>query len=308
MLKNRSGATALLLFILFSGPALAAPKVITTIAPIHSLVAYIMQGAGEPELLLKSTASPHDYHLRPSDMRSLSQPDIVFWIGPGFEAFLQKPLASNPQIAQLALTSIEGITLLPLREGGIWGSHDVSVSGSEHHEHDSGADPHIWLDPDNAIVFARAIQQALTAIDPEQAPVYQTNTERLVEQLNHLQREINEILLPVKNTPYIVFHDAYQYFEQRFELNALGSITLNPERRPGVRRVREIRERILTTQVRCVFSEPQFEPALIETLLEDSNARSAQLDPIGVGLTPGPDAYFQLLRQLAQTLRACLAE
>jgi zinc transport system substrate-binding protein len=279
----------------------AVPSVVTTIHPLHSLVSSVMQGVAEPVLLLQGAVSPHDYRLRPSDMRTVSQSDVVFWIGPGFETFLAKPLALAKNIKNIALAQASGVELLPLRAGGLWEAH-------AHHESDAteNFDPHIWLDPRNAAAMAIAIRDSLSAVDPDHAARYQTNTADLLSRLQQLELELNTELAPVKDVPYIVFHDAYQYFEQRFDTAAIGAITLDPERRPGVRRISEIRQRIARSQVRCVFSEPQFEPALVTTLIENTGAKHAELDPLGIAMTPGPQAYFQLLHNLARALRDCL--
>ncbi len=295
------------------GAAGPGPSVVASIKPVQSLVAGVMHGIGEPMLLLKGGASPHDYSLRPSEVHSINQAQVVFWIGGELETFLIKPLSNTAGVRSVELLRAPGVETLPLREGGRWEPH---AHHDDDHEHDptqaeagqqhGDVDGHIWLDPRNAMAMVRQIGAVLSEVDPVHKAVYQSNAAAQLERLAQLERELREQLQPIHGKPYIVFHDAYQYFERRFALSAAGSITLNPERQAGARRVQEIRERIENNQVICVFSEPQFKPTLVETLIKDSPARSGVLDPLGADLPEGPEAYFQLLHNLAAGLRACL--
>lgn len=312
------------------------PKVVASIKPLHSLVAGVMQGVAEPLLLLPGGASPHDYSLKPSDVRALANARVVFWVGPELERFLVKALRNQGVHTQsVALLDAPGIRLLPLRAGGVWESHQhgpegaaeqnaphtheqqthetatatpENQSGTPHHAHqDASQDFHIWLDPLNAIAMVQRIATVLSETDPAHRLDYERNSAVLIERLNQLNQKLTEELAPVRNQPYIVFHDAYQYFERRYDLQAVGSITLDPERRPGARRIAEIQTRIRSDKVRCVFSEPQFQPALMETLITGSDAQRGILDPLGAELTAGPHAYFQLMQELSAALRTCLA-
>lgn len=285
------------------------PQVVTSIKPVHALVAGVMQGADEPELLIEGGASPHDYSLRPSDVRNINQAQVVFWIGPVLESFLEKSLQSANQTRSIELMDTPGLTLLPIRKAGVWEA-DQHHKGEEdhHHEHEGRYDAHIWLDPHNAIVMIRHIGTMLGEVDPAHRAQYEKNSADWIQRLKELDQELATQLTPVKDVPYFVFHDAYQYFEHRYELNALGAITVGPEQLPGARRVQEIRSRIRANQARCVFGEPQFEPSLIHTLIEGTPARQGVLDPLGARLPAGPEAYFQLLRNLADSLRDCLQQ
>ena len=309
--------------------AMAEPNVVASIKPVHSLAAGVMEGVGTPTLLVDGAASEHSYALRPSDARALSQADLVFWVGEGLESYLTGPittLAGGAYIVELA--EIDGVRLLAARTGGNWEAHDHEhgedathhVSGNGHendHHHNQDAeddlhhtayDAHLWLDPENARQIVAAMVAALSEQDPENAAVYRANGNRLGERLAALDRELAALLAPVKDVPYVVFHDAYQYFEVRYDLAAVGSITVSPERQPGAQRLHEIREKITALDVRCVFSEPQFEPAVVDTLREDTEARTGELDPLGADLPNGPDLYFDLLRNLAGSLKSCLGE
>lgn len=301
---------ALLLLLLAAIAAADEPRVVASITPVHSLAAGVMAGVSEPVLLLRGNASPHDYSLRPSDVRALNNAQVMFWIGPELESFLVKPLANAPQTRSAPLLQTPGLQLLPLREGGAWEPHAPAGAkqNDEHdHEHGHGAvDAHIWLDPRNAMALVRQIVAVLSAVDPARQEVYEKNAAALLQRLEQLDRALADELRPIGSKPYIVFHDAYQYFEQRYGLAAVGSITVSPERQPGARRVQDIRQKMIANQVVCVFSEPQFEPALVKTLLQNTSAKSGVLDPLGADLPAGPEAYFQLMNRLVDSLRGCL--
>ena len=296
-------SVALLTLAVTARAAEPGPRVIASIKPVQYLVAAVMQGVGAPDLLLKSTASPHSYTLRPSDVRAIQEAQLVFWIGEPMEFFLGKLLASTGT-PQIALIETPGLALLSLRRPGLWHGSEVE----EHHdEHQHGSvDPHIWLDPDNALLMVRRISMVLSEIDPGNAAHYQANAAHFSEQLRIMDNTFKIQLEPVRNTPYIVFHDAYHYFEQHYGLHVAGSIIVSPEQPPGARRIQQIRDYIRAERAQCVFSEPQFEPRLVHLLVEDSAIRTAVLDPLGVTLGTGPDSYFELLAQLVESLSRCL--
>ncbi len=304
-----------------------APAVVSSIPPVHSLVAAVMAGVGEPKLLVKGGSSPHTASLRPSDAAALQKADLVFWIGDGLETFLAKPLAALPDRAEVvALAEAPGVKLLPVRQGGVWDGHDHAHEehGHEEHEHgeehgeaaagdaadghgDGALDMHIWLDPENARAMAAAIADALAKADPARADIYTGNAKGLHQRLTALDEELRTTLAPVADKPYIVFHDAYQYFEARYGLSPAGAITFSPERAPGAKTLSEIRERIRTSGAVCVFREPQFEPDLVKTVIGGSFARIGVLDPVGADIPAGAEAYPALLTQMASSLRDCLS-
>ncbi len=300
---------ALALVWLAATPGLAGqdrPRVAVSILPVHAIVAAVMAGVAAPDLIVRGAGSPHSYAMRPSAARRLAGAELVFWVGGTLETFLAKPLTALGAKAKV-VTLIEraAIARLPTRAGG------VHKDGSPH-DHRDGApdhalDPHLWLDPANAVTIAGIAAAELTAIDPARRAIYAANADRVSARIGALDAELRAILAPVKQIPYVVFHDAYQYFERRYGLNVVGSVTLGPERRPGARRLREIREEIAVVGARCLFSEPQFGPALVATVGEGRGVRTAVLDPLGADLEPGPDAYFKLMRRLARALRDCLA-
>nr|WP_295983801.1 zinc ABC transporter substrate-binding protein ZnuA [uncultured Agrobacterium sp.] len=306
--------------------ATAAPDVVVSIKPIHSLVAAIMRGVGEPQLIVEGAASPHTYNLRPSNARKLEKADVVFWVGPGLEAFLEKPLEALASKATVVeLEDAKGLEKLPFREGGPFEAHDHGEEGHEDHadgeaahdhghdhgDHDHGHgayDTHLWLDPANAKAMAQSIETALIAADAGNAATYQANTKKLIDDLDALDTELAETVKPIKDKPFIVFHDAYQYFEHRYGVKTAGSITVSPETLPGADRVKQMQEKVRQLGATCVFAEPQFEPKLISVITEGTAARSATLDPEAATLEPGPDLYFKLMRGIAGSLKDCLAQ
>lgn len=297
-------------------PAIAgAPPVFVTIKPVHSLVASVMRGVGKPFLLLKGGASPHAYALRPSEARALARARLVFWVGPDLETFLEKPLeALGRRAAVVAVHAVPGATLLKSRAAGLWTAsrREDTRATRDDHEHDRDRahgeyDMHLWLDPRNARAIVRAAAKALAGSDPTNAPAYRANERAALARLERLEAGLRDRFAPVRGRPYVVFHDAYQYFEKRFGLAAAGALTLNPQRRPGAQRLARIRKRIKAAGVRCVFVEPQFAPRLVDTVIAGTGAKRAVLDPLGASIPEGPDAYFVMMRKLAGALRGCLA-
>lgn len=288
-------------------------QVVSTIKPVHSLVAAVMGTAGTPALLIDGGASPHTFSLKPSHARALAQADIVFWIGPVLEQFLEAPLENLAERARsVPLLEAASLRRLPVRSGGIWGTHDMhDAHGDEHgtaHEGEpSVIDPHIWLDVRNAIALTGAIEEELTKVYPDLAATFAANAERLRKRLAALDREIEAAVSPVSNEPYFVFHDAYQYYETRYGLAPLGAVTASPDIRPGARRLTNLRQTVEERGVVCVFAEPQFEPRLLNILVEDEEVRLAYLDPLGSDIAAGPDHYADSMRALTRNLVGCLS-
>lgn len=303
----------LLLLSLLCGslPALAAPRVVASIAPLHSLASGVMEGVGEPQLLIGGGASPHDYALKPSDARALAEAQLILWVGEGLEAVLEKPLHSLAGRARvLELGTLEGMELLPTREGGVWEGHAGEEAEEGHDEgHGHGEfDSHLWLSPHNARRTVAALAGALAQLDPVNAARYRANAESMAARITALENELKQRLSPLRERRYIVFHDAYHYFEAAFDLQPAGAIAVSPDRRPGARRISEIRRTIRDSGAACVFSEPQFRSAIVEVVLEDTEARHGVLDPLGSALTPGTGQWFALMQGLAVDLEACLAK
>jgi zinc transport system substrate-binding protein len=281
----------------------AAPNVVVSIAPVHSLVAGVMAGVGESKLLVPANASPHAFSLRPSNARALARADIVFHVGGGLEPFLDKPLRALVSGAAVTLVLDQGIIVRQIEAD----HDDRAVSVSEQgHKHDYTIDPHIWLSLHNARRIATIAAQILSDRDPQNAGAYAANLAVLNSRFDTLQRELTGLLTPVRAVPYVVLHEAYRYLEVDFSLRHVAAITTLPEHRPGARQLHDIRNLLAAQDIRCVFAEPQFPSAITNTVVEGTNARLAKLDPLGVGITPGPDLYFTLMENLARSLAECL--
>lgn len=308
------------LFVLISGitAANAELRVVVTIKPAHSLVAAVMEGTGTPGLLLTGTGSPHAYALRPSQIQMLAAADIVFWIGPTLETFMAGPLNTLAERARkVELTRAPGIGKVRFRSEGDFSPRSTASAARfelSNYKPDKNRrtrledlDPHIWLDPRNAILLVKWIADTLSVADPKNEARYRANATATIARLDHLSSDISSLLKPAQGKPFVVFHDAYHYFERRFGLTAAGTIALTPEIQPGARHVAKIQEKIRNLKVICVFSEPQFRPSLVKTVIEGSSAKSAELDPLGATLAPGPDMYFKLLKALAHGFHDCLS-
>jgi zinc transport system substrate-binding protein len=277
----------------------AAPRVLASIKPVHSLAASVMEGVGQPELLITGAASEHGYSLKPSDARKIAHADVIFWIGPDLETYLIASVQSlAPKAERVELEHARGVELLPARRSGVWAADDQ--------EDRALINPHIWLSPDNAIAMTRAIADTLSAGDPANAKRYRTNAAKTVAALERLKRAIAAELAPVRGRRYVVFHDAYQYFEHAFGLSPIGTVTVAPDRPEGPRTVAALRHLLLSGQAACIFEEPQFSPALVTSLAEGTKARIGVLDPLGADLAPGPGLYPALMSNLARSLKDCL--
>ncbi len=264
-------------------------KVVASIAPVHSLLAGVMKGIGDveggPGLLVTGGRSPHDYVMRPSKARMLHGARVVFWIGPGLEGFLKKPLAGlapRTRVIELA--------------GGLAAEQGVGETD----------DPHIWLDPRGAAKMVRAMVRVLSEADRANAARYKLNADKVLAGLIALDRELYQALRPVAVVPYLVFHDAYRTFEKRFDLASQGAVALHAGRPPGAKRIAALRRMIVSEKIVCLFTEPQFTPALTRTLTEGTTMRTGVLDPLGAGLEPGPGLYAEMMRGMARALLGCL--
>jgi zinc transport system substrate-binding protein len=292
-------------------PALAeGPAVVASIAPVHSLAAAVMAGMGEPVLLVKGASSPHDYSLKPSDARALNAAKLVFLVDDkALESFLAKPLAALAGKAKVVrLGAAPGVKRLEPREGGAWENHDDHDHGHAKHDHhdEDELDPHLWLDPGNAKAMTEAMAAALADADPPHATAYRDNAAKTLARLDALDADLKLRLAPAAGKPFVVYHDAYQYLEAAYGLTAAGSVTVSPERKPGAKRLKAIRDKIVRLKAACVFAEPQFDPRLAGTLAEGTGARTGILDPLGAALAPGADLYPGMMENLADAVSGCL--
>ena len=349
------------------------PDVVADIAPVHSLVARVMDGVGSPELILPQEASPHGFALRPSQASALQNAELVFWVGEGLTPWLGEALDTlAPDATAVELMEVEDTFLLPIRVGATFEAHDhddhkddhdahedhddhdehdehghdedghddhdheehghgeegheedghadhddhadhdaheedhADAHGGDHEGHDhSGMDPHAWLDPLNAANWARAIAEELAQADPENASTYRANADELVAELGSLTADLNAAISANPPAGFVVFHDAYQYFETRFGFAPLGAISVPDASAPSAGRVAEVRARITELGGTCVFAEPQFDPRIVATVTEGTEAGTAVIDPLGSTLDLGPALYPQLIRNMAQSFQSC---
>ena len=304
-------ATMALLGGAVAGPAAGddGVRVVASIKPVHSLVSAVMAGVGEPHLIVRGHSSPHTFTMRPSDAAALEDADVVFMIGDTMETALAGPvesLAGDARVVRLA--NAPGLVRRPLREGGAFEEHEHDSHGYQGEDDEDGPfDMHVWLDPLNGWSMALAIAGALTEADPANAATYEANLDALLHRLDHLTEDIAEEVAPARGVPFLVFHDGYRYFEDRFGLSAVGSLVISPERPPGARRISELRDKVQELGVVCVFDEPQFDERLVRTVIEGSDVRVGTVDPLGAAIEDGPELYFTLLGNMAAAFKDCLA-
>jgi len=307
--------------LVISGDAAAHQvRAVATIKPVHSLLAAVIGEAGPPAtLLIDGMGSPHTYALKPSDARALNQAQLVVRVSDSLESFMVKVLTTLPaNVKVVTLDQIPGLTLLPMRQGGLFEAHDHSHKGSaaqKGHRHDAAKskggsgeaiDGHLWLDPENAKKVVVHLADVLGGMDPARSADYKANASAAITAIDAAAGEADAKLASLKGRPFVVFHDAYQYFETRFGVPAIGSVTLSPDVQPSAKRLAALRARIQKAGAACVFSEPQFEPKLVATIIEGSSAKSGVLDPNGADIPAGPQQYPTLIRRLAQSLHDCL--
>ena len=330
----------ILSFFTFFSSVNAEIKVVASIKPIHSLASYLMDGVGKPKLIVDGYASPHGFSLKPSHAKMLQEADIVFWVGEDIENFLEKPLGSIAKNAEkIELLDIKGLKKLKFRERNVFEGHDDhghkeddhddhakkedghddehkdehghdddhKKEGHDEHGHEGHAhgefDPHIWLDPLNAKVILKEMAKHLIENDQKNASIYKDNLKKANKDLDKLVKQVKSELN--KDFKSIVFHDAYQYFEKRFKVNVLGAFTVNTDVLPGAEQLKEIREIIEHDKVTCVFSEPQFNPDIINAVAKDMNISTGVLDPLGATLNPGKGLYFDLISNMAKSFKGC---
>ena len=288
-------------------------NVVVSIKPFHSLVSGVMLGVARPELLLKGNFSPHTYSLKPSDAKKLQYADFVFWGGEALEGFLAKPISSLSKNAEVvSILEINGLKLISFRAESNIGKSENFESYSHNLPKNQGAelkaavDPHIWLDPENAKVITQETVQILSDFDPENAQKFQKNGEKIIVRLNELDQQLSSEMSEISDRTYLVLHDAYQYFESRYQLKSAGSITLQMEHFLSVSRLKKVQKMIKTSKVRCIFTEPQYSQKLVNTLIKDTSVKKGILDPIGADILPGPELYFDLLKNLSISLKSCL--
>lgn len=295
-----------------------AIEVLTTIKPLGFIAAAITDGVSEPKVLLPTGASPHDFSLRPSDIRSINSADLVVWVGPELEGFMAKPLANHPHA--LTLTQVEGMPLFNYATQDSHDSHDHDGHDHDHaahehgdHDHDEGheghhhegVDPHIWLGPTQAKVIAKAIASELGTLDPANQARYEANLAAFDAKVDAKDKVIAGQMKAVNQKGYFVFHEAYGYWERHYGMSSKGHFTVSPERRPGAKTLVDIRKALEEKQASCIYAEPQFSPAVIESVARNTGAKVLLLDEVGEQVPLGPDGYPQFMQQLADAFAQC---
>jgi len=317
-IKYKSNLLKALFFsilLIFTSPIRAEIKVVTTIKPLHSLISNVMDGVGNPSLIIEGSTSPHSFTLKPSHAKLLEEADIIFWVGEGMETFMERPLESIVKKAEvISFMELESINKLKFREESIFGDHEDHDDHDDHDEdhddhdghegHNHGEfDAHIWLDPMNAKEMVHEIAHELSHLDPVNKDKYNANAEAtnlaLDEMIDDISQNIN------KDAKFVVFHDAYQYFEQRFGIRAAGALTLNTDVLPGAKQIDEIQDVIKDKGINCIFSEPQFNPKIISTISEDTNIKTGVFDPLGANINSDKSLYFKLINNLSEELKGC---
>jgi len=333
-LKKTSIIVLILSFLTSFTSANAEIKVVASIKPIHSLASYLMDGVAKPDLIVDGYASPHGFAMKPSHAKMLQNADIVFWVGEDLENFLEKPLNSIATKAEkIEFMDLKGLVKLKFRERNIFDDHDdhdhdehAKKDDHDDHDHDEHAkkedghddhddhdgheghnhgefDPHIWLDPINAKVILFEMSKHLIENDPKNEVAYRANLSKAYKEIDKLTANVSSEL--TNSVASIVFHDAYQYFEKRFDVNILGAFTVNTDVMPGAEQLAEIREIIEHDKVACVFSEPQFNPDIIKAVARDMNIKTGVVDPLGATLNPGKNLYFDLIKNMSSSFKGC---
>ncbi len=309
-------ATAILCSCLIAGSSIADDEVhvVASIKPVHSLVSIVMAGVGEPYLIIQGNSSPHNFRMRPSDAAKLQDAHIIFLIDRLMETSLAEAIdahVGNARVARvIELSEAEGLVRWKHREGGAFEGHghegEESLREDTATPSESTFDLHNWLDPVNAVAMVKEIADILSEADTTNAELYDANAQSVLHRLNELTTNIASEMIPVRNRSFIVFHDGYRYFEERFGLTAAGSSVVNPNRSLGAKRLKEIRDMVQEHGVSCVFVEPQFDQGFVEVVIEGTQALVGTLDPLGAHIEDGPDLYFNLLRNLSASFRDCL--
>tara|TARA_B100000768_G_scaffold5296_1_gene6344 strand:+ start:2206 stop:3165 length:960 start_codon:yes stop_codon:yes gene_type:complete len=313
---------SIIILIIFSSIKVYATEtkgIITTIKPINALVSAVVGNTGKTISIIPADISPHEFKLKPSDAKILQDGNIIFYVSNHLESSITKVFENLPKnIKIINLIEETGIEHLAIRDNEAWERHDHhgeeehddhekhAKKHDDHDDHEKEDDVHIWLSPDNAIKIVKKVNKELNLFFPENAKIYNENSTKMINKISILKSELKKELSTIKDKPYIVFHDAYQYFEKDFGLNAVGSIALEDDVASSPKQISYIKNKIVNSNVSCVFQEPQFDSKLVKTVVEDTNAKVGTLDPLGVNIVGDEDFYLQLLRNMSKSLKKCL--
>ena len=277
-----------------------AMNVVTSVKPIHLITQELTTGVADSSYIIPAGASPHDYALRPSDIKRIKTADLVIWFGHDLEPFLEKLLKDKKEV--MTLSQLDSVDYRSYQSG-----HDEV--GHDHHGHDHhGLDPHFWLGPKQSKAVAKAITAQLIQRDPLHQAEYQSNLSRFQLSVDKAIEQISADLAAIQGHGYFVFHDAYGYFEEAFSLNNLGHFTVSPDRKPGAKTLIGIRNKLKADNVYCVFSEPQFKPSVIESVTRGTDVARGKLDPLATDIEEAVGAYAKFISGLGQEFERCLTK
>ncbi len=286
------------IFTLWIG-SVQAMTVLSSVKPINLIVQELTNGVAQSSYLIPNGASPHDYALRPSDIKKVREADVIVWYGNDLEPFLDKVIADKKQI--ITISEFPSVDFYHFDQ-----HQENSHSHGDGHHHNT--DPHFWLGPNESLGVAKEITAQLIKIDPSNKQQYQSNLAIFEDNLAQTVAAISEQLKPVQNKGYFVFHDAYGYFERYFNMNKLGHFTVSPDRKPGAKSLIKIKKSLLNQQAKCVFSEPQFEPVIIKTITRGIDVNKGELDPLAIQQPEKNGAYFMFLSSIGNELFQCLSK
>ena len=292
----------------------ADAAVVASLKPLGFIASAIADGVTETQVLLPDGASEHDYSLRPSDAKRLQNADLVVWIGPEMEAFMDKSSQSIPDNKKVTIAQLDGVKPL-LMKGADDDDHDAGDGDDHDHAHGEKGDAHhhhgeynmhLWLSPEIARLSAVAIHDKLVELMPQSRARLDANLKDFEANLATTDKQVANELAPVKGKGYFVFHDAYGYYEKHYGLTPLGHFTVNPEIQPGAQRLHQIRTQLVEQKATCVFAEPQFRPAVVESVARGTSVRMGTLDPLGTNIKLSKESYPAFLTQLATQYASCL--
>ena len=295
--------TLIIIFGLIVTSNAISSEIVVSIKPLHSLVSAVTEGSNSVSLVIDSSMTPHNFALKPSHAKLLNNAKVLFYIDDEFESGLKKTVKGLPKsVKVIRVSKMKKLRLLSTRADDNW-----EEDGHDHHDHGhSSNDLHFWLDPNNAIEIVKSITQELSAIYPENINIYKKNAKNIIKEIKTTDLLIKSMLEPVRNKPYIVFHDAYQYFEKAYSLKSVGSILVDPELPASAKRIIKIRSKIKSLNAHCVFKEPQFRAKIVKTVIDGTTTKIGILDPLGADIKSGPGMYTNLLKNIAENLNACL--
>ena len=295
--------TLIIIFGLIVTSNAISKEIVVSIKPLHSLVSAVTEGSNSVSLVIDGSMTPHNFALKPSHAKLLNNAKVLFYIDDEFESGLKKTVKGLPKsVKVIRVSKMKKLSLLSTRADDNW-----EEDGHDHHDHGhSSNDLHFWLDPNNAIEIVKSITQELSAIYPENINIYKKNAKNIIKEIKTTDLLIKSMLEPVRNKPYIVFHDAYQYFEKAYSLKSVGSILVDPELPASAKRIIKIRSKIKSLNAHCVFKEPQFRAKIVKTVIDGTTTKIGILDPLGADIKSGPDMYTNLLKNIAENLNACL--